>query len=652
MQLRHTRIAALILVAAVAMLSPASVFAVSPRTPFSSADIGVPQWVGPASGLPMTLHLRMRSSMPRATVSMTLYDAADGIVWRRTRSASALRPVEYAFSFARSPSEGRLAPGVYRLVASVLASDGSGLSRTADLVVTETGGARTPVSVVVRVTGAPQRAPDGSWIPSDDGLTASTEAAALGDLAWQHPELRLTVAVPPYLLDEWRALATYTPTSTPVGEALAAQSASAALDSLSRAATSGVAFLRVPYADPDLVGLAKIGSTARDLPAQLSRARGVTDATLPGTAATEATGEAGLGDVVTAAAGDALPSSGVTFVIADQSCLRATASTVTPVPYRIIGGTGSSAREIGLTALVVDRVGSREVAQPGLPGALAARLYERSISRRARSPLVIELLVGPGAASVSRLAPALSSLARLPWVRLVDAPTAAAVRPAVTARFADGPREPSPAPAGYWDQVGRAVTRARALVDAAGPRDPDGVKALSDAFMAESRGWAGADGSWALAPRGEAYASAADGIASRILSSTTIDAPPLVLSGSAGKVPVSITNRSSKVLSVVVRATSSTVKLTHPRTYTKLRPGENILYVPVDLLAALRGQVTISTYVDGIRLAVTTTTVQASGLDRIVIIAAALLLMLVLLAIIWRRARRPAAAAEPEDDRG
>ena len=648
---RHLRIAALLLLALLPHAVPASASAATPRAPFSAASLATPAWVAPGSSLPITLRLRVRTATPRASVHITLYDPAGSVVWQRSRTAAALRPRGYTFAFARSNADGRLTTGVYRVVATVRASSGAALSRSATVVVADPTRAPSPVSLIVRIVGAPQRAPDGSWVGSDDGVRAITEAAAVGGLAIAHPELHLTVAVPAYMLEEWQALAAFTPTTTPVGEELAVQGARDALDALSRAAVAGAPFLRVPYGDPDLVGVASIGSTAHDIPAQLSKARTITDALIPGTAGVETSGAACLGDTIPAEAGTAFAEAGVRFTLADASCVRPSGgASVSLVPYRIVDGAGSSARDIGLTALVVDRVTSRALTAPGPQGALAARVYQRSVSKRARSPLVLEVLVGPDNASVSGVESALISLAHMPWVRLIDAAAAASARPAATARFAVAPRQPLPAPPGYWDQVGRATTRARALADAAGARDPDGRTALADAFIAESREWAGSDGSWALAPRGEAYASAADRIASRVLSSTAIDAPALTLSGSSGKLPVSITNRSAKVLSVLVRATSDTVQLSRPRTYTKVRPGENILYVPVDLGAALTGRITIATYVDGIRLAVTDTTVSASGLDRIVIIGGALLTMIVLLVIIWRRVRRATPAAGEEDD--
>ena len=650
---RHLRIVVLLLLGLLAPTVPASARAASPRTPFSTARLAAPTWVAPGSGLPVTLHVRLRSAVPRASVRVALYDSAGAVVWQRSRSATGLRALDYDLAFSRSVTEGRLADGVYRIVATVTASNGASVSRSAALVVAAAGGAPSPVSVVVRVVGAPQRDPNGSWAASGDGLRTSEEAVALGEFASAHPELHLTIALPPYLLEEWQALAAYTPTSTPVGQDLAAQGGRDALDALSGAAAAGTRFLRVPYGDPDLVGVASAGDSARDIPAQLSKARDITNALLrSGAKAAESTGTACLGDRIPAEAGAAFATAGVRFVLADPSCIRPSgAASVALVPYRIVEGVGSSAHDIRLTALVVDRGTSRVLAGPAPQGALAARLYQRAVSRRARAPLVLELLVGPGDASVTGLEPAVLSLAHMPWVRLVDVAAAASSRPAATARFAAAPRQPRPAPAGYWEQVGRAVQRSRALADAAGPRDPDGREALADAFIAESREWAGPDGSWALAPRGEAYAAAADRIASRFLSSIAIDAPVLTLSGSSGKVPVSITNRSTKVLSILVRTTSDTVRLTRPRTYTRARPGENILYVPVDLGAALSGRITIATYVDGIRLAVTETTVRASGLDRIVIICAAVLTMIVLLVIIWRRTRRGAPGdAESDED--
>jgi len=74
----------------------------------------------------------------------------------------------------------------------------------------------------------------------------------------------------------------------------------------------------------------------------------------------------------------------------------------------------------------------------------------------------------------------------------------------------------------------------------------------------------------------------------------SVDIPAVTLSGSAGKVPVSIQNGSTKVLSVTVTSRSPKIRLPKARIAAVLRPGENILSVPVDLGPALSAPLSIA----------------------------------------------------------
>jgi hypothetical protein len=409
------------------------------------------------------------------------------------------------------------------------------------------------------------------------------------------------------------------------------------------------------YAEPDLSGLLSIDGVPKDVGGQLRLGSLTTSealATRGATASVEATGLAVLGDTVPLWPALAAAEEGIGFLLVGPSSVKVSQpGTAVPMAYAITrSGDATPTNEIGLTALVIDPAGSRLLADPASARALAVRLFDRSMSRvPAGQPVVLQVTVGPGATRVADVQPTLAALASLPWVRFIDAPSAGAVRPAARATLVDRP-VPDDAPAGYWDDVRRARSRARALEEAAGPADPVARQALLHVFAAESRMWAGPAAGWPLADRGRSFAAAADRLAWDVLSKLTVEVPSVTLSGSSGKVPVSIQNGSDKVLSVVVEADSSEIRLPRRRITTRLRPGENILFVPVDLGQALSGPLTIGVTAGELTLGSKTAMVRASYLDRIAVLGGVVLVLLVLLWYIRRMSRAALARSSGSAD--
>jgi len=165
------------------------------------------------------------------------------------------------------------------------------------------------------------------------------------------------------------------------------------------------------------------------------------------------------------------------------------------------------------------------------------------------------------------------------------------------------------------------------LLTAAGASDPDAASALESLLLAESRAWAGPDGSWLRAERGRALAGAAAATADSVLSKVTLDAPSVTLPGSEGKVPVSIINSSGRTLTVDLEANSSDVRVQQTSTRVSLRPGENVESVTVSLGTATSGKVQIAVAAGGYRIAAATVTVTASYQDRIVLLVAVLVIL-------------------------
>ncbi len=501
----------------------------------------------------------------------------------------------------------------------------------ADQPVSRPAVARLPVCVVVRVTGLPEVTPAGSAsLSASDTAGARQEASALALLAIAQPQLRLTCVIAPYLLDGWQTAAH--PTGTASSQEATAADAATALDALYTAVSDGMPVLREGYGDPDLSGLSSISSLGTELTDQLALGESVTEKALG--AASESTGAAFLDDVVPHSAGGTIADAGVSFVLLDPSSARAAGEpTVAPGAYRIAASASAKAADLGVVGLVIDREASALITT-GDAGASLITYLSRVHARDPSSPVVIEVSVGPGHAAVETLAPALTRLAGRPWIALSTAPEVAARRPEARVTLA-ATSVTGTAPAAYWHSMRTAVLDCRALQAATGERDDSTRLAVKDLYLGESGVWSSADATSA----GAAFIAEADGMATQVLSKVSVNAPNVTLPGNAGRLPVSVVNGSGKVLSVAVTIDSSAVRPPSRRLNMKLRPGENIVSVPVELGTSLRSVVGIRVAADGLDLASASTSVKASYLDRIVLVTGMVALLAGLLLYVWRRRR-------------
>jgi hypothetical protein len=624
--------------------------------PAATVGIVTPAWA-PRSGLNARVQVVLRAPVTRMTVGLLVTDATGHLVWSQYQSRRALQAFSYTFSFARPPNLGSLPAGVYTLRSKVRLSSGrSPADVVSTLVLADRGGASVPVALVVRVAGTPTRDPAGVFVvdPIDDGGSRA-EAEALFQFSQRRPDLQIAGVVSPLLLSEWRDAADgYSfAAASGVTKVEAASDPAAAfrgtLEVIARARAQGMPTPRVMYADPDPAGLVAVNGVPLDVTGQLELGSTVTSAALSPSEAQpseEATGLAVAGDVLPEALTEPLIAAGIRYALVDPASVTPSRpGTVAPGAYAVSRPSSRlSSQAATLTALVVDRQGSALLAAPTGGPALAARLFRLAAARATASqPVVLEVTVGPGGAHMADLLPTLAALGRLPWVRLVSVSAAATSLPAGVVSLVKAPT--SDAPAGYWATLSRARSRTLAFVQAVGPQDPDAQAALLDGYAAESRGWAGPKGAWTLADRGLAFAAAADRLAESSLSQLTVEVPAVTLSSSSGKVPVSVENGSSKTLTVTVLASSPDIGLPKPEISARLRPGENILSVPVDLGPSLSSALTVRVMAGEVVLASRTTVVRASYLDRFVLLGGVVLVLLVLLGYIRRKSRQ-----QPEDD--
>jgi hypothetical protein len=460
----------------------------------------------------------------------------------------------------------------------------------------------------------------------------AADAADLGRLAELRPELHLTVAAAPFLLEQWgSAGAGSEQTSTPGADAL---------DSLRRSVAAGTPLLRGMYADPDLSGIA---TATTDLELQATRGDAAIDAAFAAEApapSVTATGFAALSGPLPSGAAAVMAARGVRYAVTDTSSVAPIRGAAATGAYLVTLPAGRASAGATLAVLATDRAASLRLTDPEAATGLATDLFTRAASGEKAQIVVLSVAVGGDGMRTAQLAEAIDALKGLPWIRFVAAPTAAASPGLPAAVLRELPTDRTPAPPGYWAQIDSARARVAGLLAAAGQTDADARRALDALLLAESRAWAGPDGAWSLAERGRALARTAAKTADAVLAQVTLDAPSITLPGSEGKAPVSITNGSGRTLVVDLEAASTDVRVLQSHTTVHLRPGENILSVPVSLGTATSGRLRYAVTAGGFRIATATATVSASYQDRIVLLATVFLVLAGVLFYIRRKVVR------------
>jgi hypothetical protein len=639
----HRLLAALTVVAVLSLAAPALPAGAASAGRVVSVTTLAPSWVRTGGPIPSGVRIQVRGAVPFVVVESRILDAHDAILWSDTQTRTGLNTAAYEFPFAGSTRNLGLAAGAYTLESSVKAGGATVSAKPRTVFIVDASTPRVPVCVVVRVNGTPAVL-DGTAGGATASSFTATDTQDLARLASVRPELHLTAAVPPFLLEAWSAEKGALASDTAGVSDRTGTPGSDALDALRDAVAAGMPVLRAGYAEPDMSALASApAEVSRQLQAgDAVRARSLSpdSASPPSAVATGFGVESGL---IPASAASVLTSDGVSFVVADSRSLAPSrGSTIGPSPYRVTVRSGSGASAT-MTVLVLDRVDAASLADPTGADALAASLYARASSKQGRLPVVLEVPVGDGGIRTVDLQRALDALALLPWVRLVDAPAAASLGAAGTATLQVRPADPTPAPATLTSAVVRARKRVDAYTAAIGSSlETATARAL---MLSESRVWAGVDGAWRLSERGQAFAAAADEAAWGVLSKVKVQAPSVTLPGSEGRVPVSVVNGSDRTLRIVLEARSRQMRPRAQRIAATVEPGENILSVPVALGAATTGKLDLVVTAGDLEIASTSATVTASYLDRIVLLAAAVLVLIVLLLVIRRRMARGARTA-------
>ncbi|MDP2183610.1 MAG: DUF6049 family protein [Actinomycetota bacterium] len=493
----------------------------------------------------------------------------------------------------------------------------------------------TPVVLVAALDSPPIFDPQGraATDPSTSDA-ARRQTDELCRLILGKPEIRVTLAAPPLVFEEWARISLGYDLAAPEGvvtvpaEDPTPKRYSATLDVLRTAIGTGrLELLSVPYAQPDTEGLQAID---RMLDLTQHYERGLSSSL----AALETTPSPG-----TMLAAGALPSEALA-AIGGRGLTYAVTTTASVEPQgELVPGLHVIERS-NLRVLLVDRRASAGLAS-GDPRGLADSVFDRYRSETPGQPVVALVQLGRRGGSASGdLARCATSLSSASWVRLVSGTQAAAGDAGADIRVTAAPDTGTDAPGGYWSEVSTARAYAQALVAAVGEQDSGANSTVAASLIAESRSWAGSDGSWSLADRGRAYAAAARRASEAILDGVSIIAKDVTLSSARGDIPVVIANGTERELAVTLRAEPSGLGLIGESSKSLvLRPSDNFITVPVDLKSALSGRLKLGVWAGDVRLDETTVTVRASYLDRLVTVSGLAVILIGLLLFIRHRVK-------------
>ncbi len=606
-----------------------------------------------------------KGKTPYVEVRLRILSPRGSLLFQRTVARNnATGTVDFRFVRSLKDLKTTSKEGRFRLEARVFSTGADPLQLHDRLLVVDPSRPRVPLVVVAQFGGSPMSDPTGRFVIDPARNTASRDAVVALSAALQRDSAaRMTLGVPPYMLEEWLNISGGYSTVGPEGVRNVAPGTptpaayAAALRALATTVQDPRAELtQVPYGAPDLPGLASIGAMS-DLGQHYARGISIYRLALE---ATPSAGTANATDTFPASSLGVLASRRITYTVITTGSISPRATETTPHAglYQL---QGTSVR-----GLAIDSVASAALATstPDL-----ASLYETLFSRRSGDatpePVVAVVQLGPGSpVDPVRLTSTLQEAARSGWVDVLTASEAAS-RPTtqLAALRAVIPGQPA-APLGYWEDVASGRRYSSAFVAAAGEQDADARTSRTDSLLSESYSWAGPAGDWSQADRGRAFALAARRGAVSVLGKVSLQTGDVTLSGSGGRVPITLLNGSAKELRVRVVATShelafppagggpqSPRRVGTPFVQTAvLKPGESFVTVPVDLGQGIAGRMTVTVMAGQVELARTSLNVRASFLNQLAIVAGIVAVLLGLLVYVRRRVRRFQESARSGDE--
>lgn len=595
-----------------------------------------------------TAQIRLNQRASYLQTVLEVFRPSGALLFKRTRVGSGLKPGLVSFSFERQLADALdLEPDEYPVRLTTSASIGGSTvttETTATLRVFNPETTRLKAALVVQVTGQPLEGPDGRFALDPAQYTGSRDAVGrIARRVLTDSKARLSLAVPPILLSEWRRLSGgYTlasgvsvrPTDTvPVQYNATLADLKAAID------TGRLQLLSAGYADPNITDLVGHGLT-KDIGPQYDAGISAMFASLQ-TSPSPVTAPAGA--CVPTAAVAPLAQKGVRYLVVDDDCAQLQKDAANTGVYPLAAP--------GMFALVAENRTTAALSVGDFSVAFA-RAFARLL-RAPREPVVFRVNVdGDAYPATDAVDAVLNGIEAQPWLEMADADSLRQPAASDAVQLVGGPVTPG-APADYWKTVASARRSATAYYGALGPSDPEASTAQAQSLVAEGSAWSGPDGTWARATRGLAFATTALKTTQPVLDAVSVKAEPLTFSGVSGDVPVTIVNGSQKVLNVVVRVTAgSGLHVDGPTNIPMtLRPQENYLEVPVDILTSLAGRLTVDVQAGGVSLARKSVVVKASYLDRIALGAGVLVALFIMLLLIIRRSRSSTRTAEESQRR-
>jgi len=548
----------------------------------------------------------IRHEVPTGTVS---------IGYRRDIADLSLRPDAY-------PVEVRVRSDAQGEVREWIVND--------DLLVYDPDVDPVRVAVVARITAPPLLDPSGRFSadPTEYG-SAREDAESLAAFVMSEPEATLSLALPPLLAEEWLRASEGYDIAAPDGVLTVPPDTEgplayrSTLNLLKSAVGSQrLELMDIPYADPDPWGLAEMDRDT-DLASHFER----------GTSAYRAALEA------TPSAATMLAGGGLT---PDQATVvRARGKHVVLVAPESLEDTEVASADLGggLLANPVDPVLSAALASSEAT-TFARAVFDRHLARETTTTVVAVADLGLAGLSFEAVEQSVRLMESSPWVDFVTVSEyAGAGTERVTLAETMPPLTVQP-PTGHWAIVEEARRASDALVEAAGPEDPDARRAADASLVSESAMWSGPDESWSLGERALVHATAATRLMASILGDVRVTASDVTLSSAQGEVPVIVSNPSGKDLTVSIRSVAQGLVVPSASSQDMvLRPGDNYLTVPVDLQSSIAGSLKMEVRSADLVISEAQVSVRASYLDRLAIVGGVTMLLGVLLLFIRKRAR-------------
>ena len=594
--------------------------------------------------------IRLPAGASSAQVRLQVRSIGGRLIYQRTQYAQTSQEGTHTFAFNR-PLEGlSMDPGTYPVTLS-LSVDVQGSTvdtEVADAVrVYDPSKPLVPVVLLAKVHSRPLGGPSGNWAvdPASPVATrAREEVDSIAALVSADPLARVSLAVTPVILEEWRQLAssgytlasgTVVPPTNPVPTAYGST-----LTHLQQGLATGRLELATQgYSDPSLADLA-VNKLTPDSATQYDAGLSAMFASLETTPS-----------ACTAPAGGCAPAGMQAALLARHVGFAFVEAESTRIAKRSGVSTGvyPSATST-LTALVIDARASRGM-ESGDASATLARTFERANADTTGQPVVLRIDLDDSVPdATATVGFALAALEGTPWTHLELGTQARAPKGTKSVTFV--PTATRNAPAGFWTKVRSARAHAAGMMDVLTSSDDQATSAQTNSLLAESAVWSEPSAKWALSSAGLAHADAALKTANSVFDAIKISAPSLRLSGQTGKVPVTIQNNSKKTLNVVVvPITTGGMTISGSRAIpVKLPPSDTLVEIPIDMQSVLFGKLTVQVMAGTVVIAKQTVSVSRSYLDRIATVGGIVVLLGGMLVWIVLRVRRSPDVYDDEDE--